>query len=491
MPENSLAALPEVFVSNAQLSKTVGEALRRGELRKLGSRLYSRNLTEDPERLVRRNWYFLIGAYYPDALIADRTALENKPAADGSVFLISERTRDVELPGIVFRPRKGSPPLPNDRTFPGGAHLSSVPRAYLENMTPSRGRKGRVARTASREEIERKLDALIRQQGEGALNKLRDEARSIAGDLGLQDQYKEFSRLVGTFLGTRDAKTESAVGRARAAGRPFDPNRLTLFETLFSALRETMPPDRSTSGRTEQASTNLAFFEAYFSNFIEGTEFSVDEAREIVFEGVIPNERPQDAHDVVGTFRVVSDIADLRQMPANFDQFVETLRMRHARIMEGRPDKSPGGFKTKENQAGNTTFVGPDLINGTLERGFEFLQALGDPFHRSVFMMFLVSEVHPFVDGNGRVARAMMNAELVASDRERIIIPTAYRIDYLGALKAISQNGHANAIIRMLDVAQRYTHSIDWSTLERARMMLNKTNAFAEGEDAKLKLSSA
>ena len=29
-------------------------------------------------------------------------------------------------------------------------------------------------------------------------------------------------------------------------------------------------------------------------------------------------------------------------------------------------------------------------------------------------MMFLVSEVHPFVDGNGRIARIMMNAELVA-----------------------------------------------------------------------------
>lgn len=82
----------------------------------------------------------------------------------------------------------------------------------------------------------------------------------------------------------------------------------------------------------------------------------------------------------------------------------------------------------------------------------------------------------------------MMNAEMVARDEERIIIPTAFRTDYLGALKAISQNGHTNPIIRMLDAAQRYTHSIDWSTLDRARAMLDDTNAFAEGENAKLKL---
>jgi Fic family protein len=29
-------------------------------------------------------------------------------------------------------------------------------------------------------------------------------------------------------------------------------------------------------------------------------------------------------------------------------------------------------------------------------------------------MMFLVCEVHPFDDANGRLARVMMNAELVA-----------------------------------------------------------------------------
>ena len=33
--------------------------------------------------------------------------------------------------------------------------------------------------------------------------------------------------------------------------------------------------------------------------------------------------------------------------------------------------------------------------------------------------MFLVSEAHPFADGNGRTARIMMNAELIAAGQER------------------------------------------------------------------------
>jgi hypothetical protein len=491
MPEISIAALPEVFVSNSSISKAVFDALERGELRKLGSRLYTRNLAAEPEALVRRNWYFLVPAYYPDAIIADRTALENKPAPDGSVFIISSKARDVKLPGLVIRPRKGPDPLDSDKKFIGGARLSSMPRAYLENMAPSRARGERVARTLSSSEIEQKLDARLRQQGEDAVNRLRDEAREIAHKLGLQKEFEELNRLIGALLGTRTAKLESDVALARAAGHPFDPDRIRLFEVLFSALRETVPTQRRAPERTSEATATLAFFEAYFSNFIEGTEFSVDEARRIVFDGEIPAERPEDAHDVMGTFRVVSDTGELSRLPRNFAAFVDVLRARHARIMEGRPDKNPGAFKTQENRAGNTIFVAPDLVTGTLEKGFEFVEALADPFQRAVFMTFLVSEVHPFADGNGRVARVMMNAELVAAGEERIIIPTAYRTDYLGALKAISRNGHTDPVVRMLDVAQRYTNSIDWSTLERAHAMLDETNAFAEGEDAKLKLQSA
>jgi len=488
MPEFSIDAMPEVFVSETAISRAVSAAVARGQLRKLASRLYTRNLDEEPERLVRRNWYYLITSYYPDALSTDRTALENQPAPDGSVCLISDKKRDVVLPGLVFRPRKGPGPLESDKPFIGGARLASPARAWLENMRPSRARGERVARTLSREEIEGRLDALLRRQGEAALNRLRDEAREIAPQLGLEEEFEAFNELIGTLLGTRDTDVKSAVGKARAAGQPFDPERIRLFEALFAALRETIPTDRPAPKRTGEANANLSFFEAYFSNFIEGTEFSVEEAEDIVFNGVIPQERPDDAHDVLGTYRIVSDQAEMRKLPSDVDEFLTLLRRRHAAIMEARPDKNPGVFKTMTNRAGNTVFVAPDLVTGTLEKGFAFLQGLGEPFQRAVFMMLLVSEVHPFADGNGRAARIMMNAELVAGGQERIIIPTSYRTDYLGALKALSNNSHTTPLIRMLDYAQQYTHAIDWRDLDGARRVLEQTGAFAEGEDAKLRL---
>jgi hypothetical protein len=487
-PKFSIGAMPEIFVSDTAISKAVSEAMARGQLRKLGSRLYTRNLEEDPERLVRRNWYYLITSYYPDALITDRTALENQPAADGSVCLISEKKRDIVLPGLVFRPRKGPGPLESDRPFIGGVRLASTARAYLENMRPSRARGAHLPRTLSRQEIETRLDTLIRQNGKDALNRIRDEARAIAVPLELEQELKEFTELVGTLLGTRDAKLQSPVAKARTAGRPFDPERIQLFETLFAALRETVPAQRPVQKRTGEVNTNLAFFEAYFSNFIEGTEFTVEEAEEIVFGGVIPPQRPDDAHDVLGTYRIVSDEAEMHTLAADFEEFLTLLRHRHATILAARLDKNPGSFKTKANRAGNTIFVSPELVTGTLEQGFAFLEGLGDPFQRAAFVMFLVSEVHPFTDGNGRIARIMMNAELVAAGQERIIVPTGYRIDYLTALQAVSKSSHTTPFIRMMNRAQQYTHAINWDGLETARKALEQTGAFEEGPDAKLRM---
>jgi len=54
----------------------------------------------------------------------------------------------------------------------------------------------------------------------------------------------------------------------------------------------------------------------------------------------------------------------------------------------------------------------------------------------------------------------MMNAELVAAGEERIIIPTVYRANYLSALKALSQAGRPEPLIRVLDYAQKWTAAI-------------------------------
>ena len=41
-------------------------------------------------------------------------------------------------------------------------------------------------------------------------------------------------------------------------------------------------------------------------------------------------------------------------------------------------------------------------MRGTLHEGFKLYRNLREPLARALFMMFEISEVHPFDDGNGR-----------------------------------------------------------------------------------------
>jgi fido (protein-threonine AMPylation protein) len=483
--------LPEIIVPTTdRSSKWISAEQAKGRLRKLGPRLYTTNLKDDPKAIVSRNLWRIVAAYCPGALVADRTALEGRVAPDGSVFVVSERAKPINLPGLKIRPRSGHGPTESDRPFMTDLYFSSRPRAFLENLKPSRARAG-VSRTLPRARIEELLEQDLIHGGEQSLNGLRDEARTRAEQLGLEEEMKQLDDLIGALLGTRDAELTAPTAVARAAGRPYDARREQMFLSFAAELSATSPVMRQAVRLTPEGHANLSFFEAYFSNFIEGTEFAVDEAKDIVFNNVIPADRPEDAHDVAGTFHVVSNTDDMGRTPASFEELVALLKRRHATVMEARQDKRPGRFKTTGNRAGGVYFVAPELVEGTLAKGFEIYRSLNTPYERAVYMMFMIAEVHPFVDGNGRMARIMMNAEFVAAGEQRIIVPIVYRNNYLSALKAMSNDSHGRALIRTLEFAQRYAASIPFDSFDEANFVMARTNAFLksnEAEDAGLRL---
>jgi fido (protein-threonine AMPylation protein) len=134
----------------------------------------------------------------------------------------------------------------------------------------------------------------------------------------------------------------------------------------------------------------------------------------------------------------------------------------------------------------------PGLVAGTLRAGWERIRELDTAFERAVYVMFLISEVHPFDDGNGRLARVMMNAELVAGTQSRIIIPTVYRDDYLGGLRRMTCQDDSSVLIKALRFGHGYTAQVDFADLARATEVLQLTNAFNEPDsDQRLMLPSS
>jgi fido (protein-threonine AMPylation protein) len=481
------------FLGTTATKDRVSRALSRGEVRRIRRGLYTTDLVTPLPALVRQHIWEVTRLIEPEAVIGYRTAIELTPSPEGVIHLVGPTERRFDVHGTKIWIHEGPGPLQGDQPYMHTLYLASRPRAFLEVLKPSRAGRKFGNKGLSAEEVEQRLDRLLRVRGEGELNHLRDQARSLAGELEAEEELQKLDATIGALLGTKEAALTSRTARARAAGHPHDPDRLRLFQELHRLLLENPLPDvpaRYPPGT--RGFSNGAFFDAYFSNWIEGTRFELDEAHEIVTRGVLPEARPADGHDILGTFGLVSDPAfmtgALARMLASPDGLVDVLHEAHRRIMSGRPEHAPGRFKTQPNRAGTTLFVAPDLVPGTLREVHGLLATLPDGLAKAAYLMFAISEVHPYADGNGRVARAVMNAALVASDRSRMIIVSGYRDDYLRALKALSHQKNASPFVQMLARAQRFVGELPLEDYDRTVEVLGKTGALDDSGDRRLRL---
>jgi hypothetical protein len=422
--------------------------------------------------------------FWPGSVLSDRTALTGGMPFEGWIFISHPdpaRRSDLELPGVTVSVRVGPGPLPGDMPMPDGLHISGPARRLVENVSiAGRPPRGRPSRQAGTEAVEDEIDQVARQGGAGAVHNVLSQLDAISGHLpaGPVEVVRNLlAGVLGSFSGSKPTSERLA---ARLSGEPYDEHRLSMFRGLAELLGDTAPEPRPVLG-SPQRWTWEPFFEAYFSNFIEGTEFGVEEAREIAIDGVIPSERPADAHDVAATYRIVSDRVSRAVAPASADELLDELRDLHRVLLAARPEKRPGEFKERRNYAAGYAFVEPDLVVGTLRRGFDVFSSVTDPMQRAVALMLLITECHPFDDGNGRLARIISNGVLTAAGQVRIVIPTVYRNNYLAGLAGVSNgNGRGESLIAVLRFAQKWTAAVDWMAFEATDEQLRRLDAYMD-----------
>ena len=468
--------------SDKSLSTKRTSMIKEGLLRKIAPKIYTTNLEDEPDVIIRRNIFYILGQLYPQAVISHRSAYELKPTADGDIYLTYSYSKNISLPGLKIHLMEGPKGTEHDMPFIENLYISSSERRTLENLQKGRAR-GNSSKCLPRTSIEEFLERMLQVNGESGLNAFRDKARVVSKELNMEEEFEILNQIIGAILSTKPSKIlTSASAQARAQGEPYDSERVRLFGVLFEALHNTPLPLIDEPNVENAAFRNFAFFESYFSNYIEGTEFEIEEARTIIETGQALPARNADSHDVLGTFQLVASRREMRRTPSSSEELIELLQDRHRILMAARPDRNPGMFKMQNNHAGDTHFVDCTLVRGTLRKGYEFYQAIEHPFAKALFMMFMISEVHPFNDGNGRISRIMMNSELVAADQSKIIIPTVFREDYLNALRRLTRKGDPSVVIRALSRVRQFSANITGDDFEISRKYLENCNAFKDGD---------
>lgn len=485
---NLINPLPEIIFSSSKPAKSaqISKLLKEGKITKIAPRIYSGNLNKSPEILIKENWRKIIAHFYPNSVISHKTAFFGGRIIDDTVFVTTNTTRTLNLPGLSVRLLTGINLIQYDMPLPEkNLYMSSEPRYLLENLQASRQSKT-IKKGVEPEKIELYLEKIIRNRGEHVINEIRDKAKEISGTLHMSKEFKVLDGIIGALLSTRnDIKLLTSIGKQRGMGSPYDPDRIKLFETLFNYLRnaKTYRPRTTLS---EDEWRNCAFYDAYFSNYIEGTDFLIDEAKSIVFNGEIINGRISDSHDVLATYQVLNNHTKMMTLPDSPENFLELLKQRHHEVMGFRDEINPGEFKDGNNRAGLTEFVHYELVIETLKQGYNFYKQLDKGFQRAIYIMFLIAEIHPFIDGNGRISRIFMNAEMISSQYMRIIIPTVFRDDYLLSLRKLSRQNDPSAFVRMLNRAATFSSGINFKDIDIAQTELEKCDAFKLPDEGRL-----
>ena len=82
-----------------------------------------------------------------------------------------------------------------------------------------------------------------------------------------------------------------------------------------------------------------------------------------------------------------------------------------------------------------------DAVRDLMPEFFELLKEESEPAVRVVLGHFMLVYIHPYMDGNGRIGRFLMNVMMSAGGYPWTVVPVEQRNEYVGALETASVEG--------------------------------------------------
>lgn len=187
------------------------------------------------------------------------------------------------------------------------------------------------------------------------------------------------------------------------------------------------------------------------SNTIENSTLTLEETERIIAGGLPSASRDLcEVYEASNLARVTSDLLTAEQ-PLT----VEVILRWHRDLLVGIRDGAAGRFRRSSEWVRVGTHLGatpafvPELVERALERA-----SAGPPkevIERIAWFHCEFEVIHPFVDGNGRIGRVLMNHQLLRAGLPPVIVRArSRRSDYYPALDEYSRTDRHDAMTRLL-----------------------------------------
>lgn len=247
------------------------------------------------------------------------------------------------------------------------------------------------------------------------------------------------------------------------------------IEDRVSLLRST---GKITDETLRQYYGSKRFEQVAESNAIEGSTLSVGETEIAVLKGItLTGHDPAFVRDALALDVALSRTAELAKLkePTDIEQLLEI----HKLILGDRP--GGGQFRNEPVKISRSAHVPPKTWHEVMSQ-MEQWEAWSRDNHsapapiRAAVLHAWLTHIHPFIDGNGRTARAISNLELIRTGYPPLIIRKKERDRYIDAL---SQSDSAGDIATFLDLILERTVG-SFNGLERAAAERQKFDPLRE-----------
>ncbi|KWQ04669.1 cell filamentation protein Fic [Acinetobacter harbinensis] len=210
-----------------------------------------------------------------------------------------------------------------------------------------------------------------------------------------------------------------------------------MFETIDS-LKNKLDAQRPLSPSIiKNLQEDLILRWTYHSNAIEGNTLTLLETK-VVLEGITVGGKALREHfEAINHRNAIYYVEDIIKKEEPFSEW--QIRNIHQLILKNIDDENAGRYRQQNVLISGATNTPPDytLLNDKMAQFIDWYNTEADLIHpiaRAAKVHADFVGIHPFIDGNGRTSRLLMNLELMKAGYPPCVITVENRLAYYEAL---------------------------------------------------------
>lgn len=210
-----------------------------------------------------------------------------------------------------------------------------------------------------------------------------------------------------------------------------------MYETI-DTLKEKLDQYRPLSGAmVKNLQEDLILRWTYHSNAIEGNTLTLLETK-VVLEGITVGGKALREHfEAINHRNAIYYVEDIIKKEEPFSEW--QIRNIHQLILKNIDDDNAGRYRQQNVLISGATNIPPDytLLNDKMAHFVDWYNSESSQLHpieRAAKVHADFVGIHPFIDGNGRTSRLLMNLELMKAGYPPCVITVENRLTYYEAL---------------------------------------------------------